>query len=140
MFCFIEWMLWCLCICLICTAALFELSGPVSTVTMDDDLLLMTPDPDPTLSHAMTQNPPEATLPAAVQWDMSQGHNMESCVPMTLPDKGISSEIASSSALRPALTFSPCSLFQTCLPALKKHSVQLFLKYPCTQNWLIPFL
>ncbi|MCJ8729979.1 hypothetical protein PDJAM_G00113950 [Pangasius djambal] len=79
-------------------SALFELSGPISTITMDDDLLLMTPDPDPdpTLSHAMTpalpipqpQSCPEAALPPAVQWDVSEGQNLESFVTNPLPEKG----------------------------------------------------
>ncbi|KAB5584628.1 hypothetical protein PHYPO_G00109700 [Pangasianodon hypophthalmus] len=77
-------------------SALFELSGPISTITMDDDLLLMTPDPDPTLSHAMTpalpipqpQSCPEAELPPAVQWDVSQGQNLESFITNPLPEKG----------------------------------------------------
>lgn len=104
------------CICLICATALFELLGPVSTITMDDDLLFMTPDPDPTLGHTMTPTPPilqppshpEAKLHPAVQWDVSQGQNLESFFTMPLPEKGIRSELASSSALRPALTSNSC--------------------------------
>ncbi|XP_060774638.1 islet cell autoantigen 1-like isoform X2 [Neoarius graeffei] len=74
-------------------SALYELSGPVSTIATDDDLLFMTPDPDPTLSHAtipalpQPQSHPEAALPPADQWDMSQGQNLESFVAMPLPEK-----------------------------------------------------
>lgn len=132
----------------VCAAALYELSGPVSTITTDDDLLLITPDPDPTLSHAMIptlpipqpQSHPEAVVPPADQWDVFQGQNMESFVTIPLPEKGINSEPAPSSALRPSvLTFNPCPLSQTCLSALKS-SIQLSLKYPCTQKWLILFI
>ncbi|XP_027034848.2 islet cell autoantigen 1-like isoform X1 [Tachysurus fulvidraco] len=78
-------------------SALFEPSGPVSTITTNDDLLLMTldPEPDPTLSHAMTptlpitqpQSHPEASLLPDVQSDVSQGQNMESFVPIPLTEK-----------------------------------------------------
>lgn len=133
---------------LVCAAALYELSGPVSTIATDDDLLLMTPtpDPDPTLSHAtipalpQPQSHPEAALPPADQWDMSQGQNLESFVAMPLPEKGINSEPAPSSALRPSvLTFNPCPLSQTCLSALKSR-IQLSLKYPCIQKCQILFI
>ncbi|KAF4080258.1 hypothetical protein AMELA_G00168330 [Ameiurus melas] len=74
-------------------SALFELSGPISTITTDDDLLLMSP--DPTLSHALTptlpkpQPPshPATALPPAVQWALSQGQSMESFVTIPLSEK-----------------------------------------------------
>lgn len=74
-------------------SALFELSGPVRTITTDDDLLVM--NPDPTLSHAMTptlpipqpQSHPATALPSAVQWDVSQGQSMESFVTRPLSEK-----------------------------------------------------
>ncbi|TTI92375.1 Islet cell autoantigen 1 [Bagarius yarrelli] len=76
-------------------SALFELSNPISTFTTDDDLLLMTPDPDPYLSPALTPAPPipqphshpETALPPTVQWDVSQGQNMESFVTIPLFEK-----------------------------------------------------
>lgn len=102
----------------ICATALFEPSGPISTITINDDLLLMTldPEPDPTLSHAMTptlpitwpQSHPEASLLPDVQLDASQGQNMESFVTIPLTEKGINSEPACSFA--PDLCFKPVSL------------------------------
>lgn len=100
---------------LICPTALFEPSGPISTITTDDDLSLLTLDPNPTLSHDMTptlplpqpQSQPEAAMPPAVQLDVSQGQSMESFVTIPLTEKGINYEPAFSSALRPVLTFTP---------------------------------
>ncbi|KAG7327003.1 hypothetical protein KOW79_010404 [Hemibagrus wyckioides] len=76
-------------------SALFEPSGPISTITTDDDLLLLTLDPNPSLSHDMTptlplpqlQSQPEAAMPLAVHLDVSQGQSMESFVTIPLSEK-----------------------------------------------------
>ncbi|KAI5613729.1 islet cell autoantigen 1-like protein isoform X4, partial [Silurus asotus] len=72
-------------------------SGPISTISMDDDLLLMTPDPSPmhamipTLPTPRPQSHPEAALPPDPQRDESQRQNTESFVTIPLHEKGIQS-------------------------------------------------
>ncbi|KAL7890646.1 hypothetical protein AOLI_G00001220 [Acnodon oligacanthus] len=84
-------------LCASLDSASLEPSGTVSGVSPDDDLLLMTPDPAPTLTPALTpavpmlqpESCPEAALSPAIQWDSSltQGQNPEAFPSMPLPEK-----------------------------------------------------
>uniref|UniRef100_A0AAR2L018 AH domain-containing protein n=1 Tax=Pygocentrus nattereri TaxID=42514 RepID=A0AAR2L018_PYGNA len=90
--------------------ASLEPSGTVSGVSPDDDLLLMTPDPAPTLTPAMTpavpipqpESCPEAALSPAIQWYSSfpQGQNPEALPSMPLPEK-VGRDLLSGLTLQP---------------------------------------
>ncbi|XP_030638132.1 islet cell autoantigen 1-like [Chanos chanos] len=74
-------------------SALFEFSGPTSAPSIDDDLLLMTPDPTPTpaLPTLQPQAPAEAAAPPSVQWEFSPpGGEPQAAPPSTQPlDTGV---------------------------------------------------
>ncbi|XP_072539783.1 islet cell autoantigen 1-like isoform X1 [Salminus brasiliensis] len=88
-------------LCASLDSASLEPSGPISGVSLDDDLLLMASDTAPTLFPAMipamippvpiaqSQSCPEATLSPAEQWDSAvfQGDIPEAFPSMPLPEK-----------------------------------------------------